>query len=199
MISWIAAWHDQRILDDNLGATLKLIDNDELILIEGAESITLAYAEGQAKATQPVKCYIHSDVQILDLVRLRMLLIHNTAGDRGIVGVIGSRTHALPWWNGTLIGSVIDSRLGTLDYGFGGPCTILDGMLLATRRYVSWDISWPGWHGYDHDACAQMRALGQENFCLSEGATMIRHNADLPVGPVAGWPEAEARYREKWL
>lgn len=206
MISWVVASHIPEILNNNLLATLTIHDGDELILIENASSITMAYAEGQHRAhlpelrRNPVVCYIHSDVRILDLPTLRERLIEDTKGT-GIVGVTGSRTMVLPWWNGDLLGSVMDSRLGILDFGPGGDCDVVDGLLMATRRIVPWDIAWPGWHGYDYDACTALLRRGMRNWCVSNGHLLVQHNSDSPLSLhyIHEWPEAEKRYREKWL
>lgn len=200
MISWIVASHEPAILEENLLPTLQLKDDDQFVLVRDAESITIAYAQGQMQATQPIKCYIHHDVQIRNLRLLREALIRDTEHN-GLVGVIGAKEACLPWWNCPQLGSVLDSRLGVLDFGPGGPCAMLDGVLLATRQYISWDLSWPGWHGYDYDACAQKRASGQTIWCMTGGASMIYHNSDSPqaLSSIDGWAEAEIRYREKWL
>lgn len=201
MISWIVASHRRDLLEANLLATLKLEDGDEIILVENAASITLAYAEGQNRANNLIHCYIHSDVVVLDTGLLRSELIEATDGT-GIVGVIGSRSMTMPWWNGDgLLGSVQDSRLGVLDFGLGGDCSVVDGMVLATRVLVPWDVSWPGWHGYDHDICRQTIMLGYQNRCISNGKNMVRHNSDSPfsVEVIDGWDDAARRYNRKWL
>lgn len=199
MISWIVASHQHQILADNLLATLALTAEDQLVVIRDAPSITVAYAQGQTEATHPIRCYIHHDVRILDPQKLRQQLIEATQ-DTGIVGVIGSKTQQMPWWGGDLCGSVCDARLGLLDFGPGGECAVLDGLLLATRQHVEWDLDWPGWHGYDHDACAQMRHRGLPNWCLTGGQHLVLHNAGSPTSTasLAGWNEASSRYHAKW-
>jgi len=198
VISWVVTSHRRDILEANLLATLTIDDGDELVLIEGAKSITLAYAEGQTKATQPIRCYIHHDVQILDLPRLRHELIESSEGV-GIVGVVGSRDLRMPWWGGNKLGSVVDTRMGLLDFGPGGECAVLDGLLLATRQAVDWDIDAPGWHGYDHDACAQMLARDLPNWCLTGAGEYLVHNAEPTKDRSSGWDDAAARFRERWL
>lgn len=201
MISWIVASHRPELLEQNLLASLTIEDGDELVLVEDAESITLAYTMGQGRANNEIHCYIHSDVQVLDTQLLRSALIEATQGT-GIVGVIGSRSMTMPWWHGDgLLGSVQDSRLGVLDFGPGGDCSVVDGMLLATRHLVPWDIKWPGWHGYDHDICRQMIRYSLQNVCISDGKSMVRHNSDSPfsVEVIDGWPDAADRYNRKWL
>lgn len=196
MISWIVATDDDETLNANLLSTLKADDGDELIVIRDAPSITLAYAAGQARATQPVRCYVHHDVQIHDLPRLRAELVEHTEG-RGMVGVVGSLDSVMPWWEGRRLGSVVDIRMGLLDFGPGGECAMLDGLLLATRQRVEWDVEAPGWHGYDQDSCSQMLALGLANWCLT-GASYVEHHARLGKDRNDGYAEALQRWRKRW-
>jgi hypothetical protein len=199
VISWIVASHDSAILTANLGASLEFGPDDELIVVENAPSITIAYAEGQDRATQPVRAYVHHDVQILNNERLSALLIENCAW-AGVVGIVGSRTPVLPWWSGACCGSVVDERVGPLNLGPGGQCAMLDGLLLATARHIDWDTSMAGWHGYDHDACLQMLTAGHLNFCLNSGHELVRHNTAgaFSMPDLTGWEAAAERLRSKW-
>jgi len=200
LISWIAAAHDETILYANLIASLHpLPGGDEFVIVTGAESIAAAYNEGQARARNPVRCYVHSDIQVLDVARLRAELLEHTTTAVGLVGLVGSRTPMLPWWDGQTCGSVFDARIGPLLFGPGGDCAVLDGLLLATVHDVKWDENIPGWHGYDYDMSRQQLAH-RRNFCLTDGHEMVRHNADGPRDPdlIVGWTEAVATLREKW-
>lgn len=199
MISWIVASHNLSIFDANLRPTLPA--EDELVLVEDAPSIAVAYNQGQARSTRSIRCYVHHDVAILDPSGLRSQLIDACIPTVGLVGVVGSRTPAWPWWTGSTLGSIKDGRLGVLDFGPGGECAILDGVLLATQQTLTWDESYPGWHGYDHDACAQMRDQGLVNVCLSNGRNLVSHNANssTTVGHLNGWFAAQERYFEKWV
>lgn len=201
MISWIVAWHDWELLERELLTSLHLEGtNDELVLVEAAPSITTAYADGQQRAHHQIHCYVHSDIRILDFARFRTEIITTATDAVGIVGVIGSRSMVLPWWNGDLLGSVNDNRLGTLNFGPGGPCAVVDGIILATVHTIDWDLTWPGWHGYEYDSCTQMQRAGKQNWCLSSGSTMVTHNNDSPidVNSISGWHDAVAHYTKKW-
>lgn len=201
MISWIVASHKPDVLEANLLASLNAPDDDEIIVVTDAPSITVAYAEGQEQAKKPIRCYVHSDVQVLEPAWLREDLIDYVTDDRGIVGVIGSRDVRMPWWEGIQIGSVYDSRLGLLSPDpLGGPCSILDGLLLATRQHVDWDVEAPSWHGYDHDACMQMLRRGLPNHCLPCGDDLVRHNTAGPtnVHDLTGWDDAVKRWKARW-
>lgn len=201
MISWIVASHDPTILLKNFVASVWDPGPDEFVLIENAPSIAAAYNEGQAKATHPVRCFVHHDVQVLDLPRLRSLILEHATTEVGLVGLVGSQNVAWPWWDGKGVGSVVDFRHGALFLGAkDGPCSLLDGLLLATAQTVEWDETIPGWHGYDADACLQMLSRGLTNYCLPEGHLLVSHNTGSPGDPdlLDGFHDAMARVREKW-
>lgn len=202
MISWIVATHRRDVLEANLLPDLEhaLDRGDQLVVVEGARSIAAAYNDGQSRAEHPVRVYVHHDVQILDPVGLREQLLEHCTADVGIVGVVGSRDRVVPWWAGSQLGSVVDSRLGHLDFGPGGPAAILDGLLLATVHSLEWDETYDGWHLYDHDICRQQLAVGRTNWCLDDGAKLVRHNTtgSTDVTQLDGWAKGVARYHEKW-
>lgn len=197
MISWIVASNNETVLYSNLVASLDW-SLDEIVVVWDAPSIAAAYNEGQERAKHPLRCYIHHDVQVLDLPALREALLRTCTPEVGMVGVVGSRTPVLPWWDGDLLGAVFDQRIGAQDYGPGGRCAVLDGLLLATVQTVEWDESIPGWHGYDHDACLQMTARGLPNICLD--GLLVRHNTTSLRDPalLTGWDEAMGCLRGKW-
>lgn len=200
MISWVVATHDLEVLYRNLVVSMWDLAGDELVVVQDATSIAAAYNEGQARAKHSIRCYVHHDVEFLDLPRLRRELVAHTTAAMGMVGLIGSRTRAYPWWDGEQLGSVFDQRIGELNSGPGGECAILDGLLLATVHEVAWDEAIPGWHGYDHDACEQMLHRGLSNFCLTGGHQMVRHNASGSRDPdlLDGFHRGMALVREKW-
>lgn len=200
MISWIVASHRPQVLADNLQATLKLADGDELVVVQGAPSIAAAYNQGQQKAVNRLRVYVHHDVQLIDSARLRQALLEQCTEQVGMVGVIGSVTRVLPWWDGVCRGSVVDGRMGLLDMGPGGECAYLDGLLLASVHELAWDEGYEGWHLYDHDISEQQLAAGLTNLCLTGGAEMVLHNTTGPsdTGLLAGWDTGVVRFRRKW-
>jgi hypothetical protein len=198
LISWIVASHHYPTLRDNFGATVRGVDDDEVVVVENPTSIAAAYNEGQARASQPIRVYVHHDVQIRNSRKLRAELVEHCTPAVGIVGVIGSRVKAAPWWDAEAkCGSVVDVRMGLLNFGPGGEAAYLDGLLLATVQTLTWDESHPGFHGYDHDICEQQLANGRPNWCLNNGHELVLHNT---VGEWApdGLDEAMMRFREKW-
>lgn len=197
MISWIVASNNETVLYSNLVASLDW-NLDEIVVVWEAPSIAAAYNEGQERAKHPLRCYVHHDVQVLHLPALREALLRTCTPEVGMVGVVGSRTPVLPWWDGDLLGAVFDQRIGAQDYGAGGQCAVLDGLLLATVQTVEWDESIPGWHGYDFDACMQMTKRGLPNRCLD--GLLVRHNTTSLRDPALldGWDNAVNLLRVKW-
>jgi hypothetical protein len=221
VISWIVASNDYVKLGRNLLASMCPRDSvdrttpaeadarlsrltssvDEILVVWHPDSIGQAYNLGTRSATHRVRCYVHHDVEVLDVPALRTLLLDHCWSGVGMVGVMGCRQPAVPWWAGEIVGSVIDSRFGALSGDEkGGPCAYLDGLLLATAHDVVWDESYPGFHGYDHDVCQQMLARGLANYCLPGGQRLVRHNTRGPVdlGEVDGWAAAVDRFHAKW-
>jgi hypothetical protein len=200
VISYIVATHNREILDANLGATLQLQDADELVIVEDAPSIAVAYNRGQKLASQPIRCYIHHDIQILDPPALRDLLLQWCVPPIGIVGVVGSRNRAVPWWEGAALGSVIDTRTGSQMFGEGGEAAYLDGILLASSYDLAWDEQYPGWHWYDHDICEQSLQLGRVNWCLDGGHELVRHNnrGSFDTSQLPDWDTGRDIFQTKW-
>ena len=200
MISYIVASNNDEVLDANLRATLELVGDDELVVVEDPPSIAVAYNKGQAQARNPIRCYVHSDVQFRDPAGLRAGLIQHCTNAVGMVGLIGSFDRALPWWEAREgRGAVVDVRMGLLAFARTGPCSYLDGLLLATAHELTWDESYPGFHMYDHDICEQMLARGLSNYCMPGGPAVL-HNTRNPsdVAKLNGWDAAVNRFRDKW-
>ena len=202
MISYIVASNNPERLKKHLGRTLRLEEDDEL-LVEDRPSIAVAYNEAIRKARNAIKCFVHDDVELLDCARLRADLIEACTGRAGMVGVIGSRNKDhFPWWGHDCCGSAVDARVGVIDFGPGDePCAVLDGVLLATHQDLVFDEDYPGFHLYDMDICRQMLARGFYNYCLLGGKSLVSHHTDSPgdLHLIDRWAEAEVIYRRKWL
>jgi hypothetical protein len=203
VISWIVASHDPAILAANalpgLEAAAQL--GDQVVIVRDGRSIAEAYTDGQAQAGHPVRCYLHHDVRIRSVPALRAALLDACTLDVGIVGVIGSTSRTLPWWEGATCGSVRDARLGLLNFGPGGhPAAYLDGLLLATTHQLAWDRGYTGWHLYDHDICHQQLVNGRDNWCLPAGRDLVEHHTTGPTSMtrLTGWDEGIDRFRLKW-
>jgi hypothetical protein len=204
VISWVVASHDRDVLAANLQPALDAAaaEGDEVLVVRDAPSIAAAYNQGRASAHGDLIAYVHHDVRVVDLPRLRAGLLFACRPDVGMVGVVGSRVPGWPWWDtGALCGSVIDSRMGRLDFSPGAQwAAVLDGLLLATSQPHAWDEGYAGWHGYDHDMCVQMLARGLANWCLPRGADLVEHHTtgSSDVSQLIGWDEAAERWHAKW-
>lgn len=200
MISWIVATHDRQILERFLLPTVPA--EDELVVVENAPSVAVAYNEGTARASHRIRAYVHHDVVLVNPQKLRALLFEHCTGLNGIVGFIGSRTRVVPWWSGEMVGSVVDVRAGFGPIGPGGDglAAYLDGLFLATAQDLTWDETYDGWHLYDHDICQQMLADGLTNVCLPDGKELVRHETTGPrrLGEIDGWTAAVDVFRGKW-
>jgi hypothetical protein len=200
-ISYIACTHNINILEKCLVQSLILQDEDELIVIEGANSIAKGYNSGIDRAKNKIKCFIHHDLIVTNPILLRMNLLAYCIEDIGMVGIVGSQTDATPWWEGQCVGSVVDSRNGILYFSDGKQfCLHLDGLMLATWHDVRFDESIPGFHLYDQDICNQMAVKGLSNFCIKDGYRMITHFTQTPMdmSKINGYAEAMAIYNAKW-
>jgi hypothetical protein len=202
MISWIVATDDRNTLEANLSDTLQFEGADELVVVDDPPSIAAAFNQGSKQAVNEIRCYVHDDVRILDWLRLRGELLKHCRSNVGLVGVIGSRIPAIPWWLGERCGSIDSTSHGRMDYGSGGvSCSYLDGVLLATVQDIAWDESYGGFHFYDYDSCMQMLDRGLQNYCLPNGAELVFHNAD--IAKLTGerpleWNLAAQHFVEKW-
>lgn len=202
MISYIVMSNDKAVLERNLLRTLKLKNDDEIIVVMDKPSAAIALNIGIVKVKNAIKCFVHSDVVILDNERLRYELSEHCDAKTGIVGVIGSKGTQIPWWEKETCGSIIDGRLGLLDFDGGDcECVVMDGLMLATAQDVQFDESFPGFHIYDYDICKQMTAKGLPNYCLRDGKSLIAHNCKGPTNTEeldSSYLGNLARFNNKW-
>lgn len=202
MISYVVMSNDKAVLEKNLLRTLRLGMGDEIIVLMDKPSAAVAMNLGIAKAKNKIKCFIHSDVVVLDNERLRKELLDHCNDETGMVGVIGTKGFQIPWWAKDTCGSIIEARLGLLDFDGGDcVCQVMDGLFLATAQDIQFDESYPGFHIYDYDICTQMTAKGLPNYCLSEGKTLISHNCKGPTDVHAlgaSYSENIDRFVKKW-
>jgi hypothetical protein len=137
----------------------------------GQESIFEAYnslmAEAAALPDLEALVLVHDDVEVLDgsiVDTVRAVLADRTVGLIGVVGGVGVRD--MPWWEtASRVGSVRhathidDFTRGVRD------ADAVDGLLMAVSPEVARTVRlrkgrYPGWHGYDAELCALVRATG---------------------------------------
>ena len=200
-ISYITCTNNDSILKNCLGRSLKLENDDELIIVDNPKSIAEGYNYGIEYAKHRILCFLHHDLIVTNPILLRMNLMAYCTEDIGMVGVIGSITDAAPWWEGKGVGSAVDTRKGIIYFDEGKQfCEHLDGILLATFQDVRFDESIPGFHLYDQDICKQMTQQGKRNFCIGDGYRIVTHFTSAPsdTKQINGYDEALAVYRKKW-
>ncbi len=200
-ISYITCTNNDSILKNCLGRSLKLDNDDELIIVDNPKSIAEGYNYGIEYAKHRILCFLHHDLIVTNPILLRMNLMAYCTEDIGMVGVIGSITDAAPWWEGKGVGSAVDTRKGIIYFDEGKQfCEHLDGILLATFQDVRFDESIPGFHLYDQDICKQMTQQGKRNFCIGDGYRIVTHFTSAPsdTKQINGYDEALAVYRKKW-
>jgi len=200
-ISYITCTNNDSILKNCLGRSLKLDNDDELIIVDNPKSIAEGYNYGIEYAKHRILCFLHHDLIVTNPILLRMNLMAYCTEDIGMVGVIGSITDAAPWWEGKGVGSAVDTRKGIIYFDEGKQfCEHLDGILLATFQDVRFDESIPGFHLYDQDICKQMTQQGKRNFCIGDGYRIVTHFTSTPsdTKQINGYDEALAVYRKKW-
>lgn len=203
MISYIVMCNDKQTLERNLLRSLVLGDSDELIVMMNKPSAAIALNMGMEKAKNKIKAFVHSDVVILDNHRLRADLLEHCNEDTGMVGVIGSRNgFHIPWWEKDPCGSVMESRLGVIDFDKGGcECAVMDGLFLATAQDFRFDESFAGFHFYDYDSCKTMIYNGLKNWCLEDGKMLMSHNCKTPfdVNELGkSYANSVSLFKEKW-
>ena len=74
-ISYITCTHNKKIFQKCLFQSLILKDDDELIVVENAQSIAEGYNTGIDKAKNKIKCFIHHDLIVTNPILLRMNLM----------------------------------------------------------------------------------------------------------------------------
>jgi Glycosyltransferase like family len=137
----------------------------------GQKSIFEAYnslmAEAAALPDLEALVLVHDDVEVLDgsiVDTVRAVLADRTVGLIGVVGGAGVRDMA--WWDtATRVGSVRHAtHVDDFTRGVRDADTV-DGLLMAVSPEVARTVRlrkgrYPGWHGYDAELCALVRATG---------------------------------------
>lgn len=203
MISYIVMCNDKQVLERNLLRSLKLEQGDEILVVMDKSSAAIALNVGIEKSKNKIKAFVHSDVIILDNERLRKELIDHCNESTGMVGVVGSKNGLyIPWWEKETCGSVLEARLGVIDFDGGDcQCAVLDGLFLATSQEFRFDESFLGFHFYDYDSCKLMISNGLPNWCLRDGKSLMSHNCKTPfdireLGK--SYSQSVDRFIEKW-
>lgn len=110
---------------------------------------------------------VHDDVVVRDdrlEATLRSVLADPTIGVVGVVGGIGQRE--MSWWKAARLAGHVDhaTHVDAFSHGLCDVDTV-DGLLMAVSPEVARTIrldgrGYPGFHGYDAELCALVRARG---------------------------------------
>lgn len=142
-----------------------------LLALAGQTSIAVAYNTilsalvGQYGDELDAVILLHTDLEILDPQAEQKILEALAEPDVALVGVCGGGGElGTSWWDCNPIGhQQINDRF--LDFGTRiGDVDVLEGSLLAfspwAARWLRFDESYPGFHGYD-SICLSARSLGK--------------------------------------
>jgi hypothetical protein len=145
---------------------------------------------------------LHDDVEVLAperfCARVREILADPSIA---IAGVVGARdVHGLAWWEGTIAGSVAETRgvvEGDLD---NRDVDAVDGLMMvlspwAVRHLRCDTTTFSGFHAYDIDLCFQARAAGHR---VVVADLPVFHHTKGGYGDQEAWQAADAAFRAKW-
>jgi len=187
---------------------LPVVKDNPLITMTGQTSIAKAYngildlaVSGEAAAD--VLVLLHDDLEITDPRWEEKLENVLSMGEIGIVGIAGgTNCNGIAWWNHSPIGHQ-QTDVMLLDFGVrSGFADLLEGSLLAISAkgmgYLYFDTQYPGFHGYDVDACAQLSNAG-----LNVVVADIDTHHHTPMGFKSeeshqDWWKADQIFRAKW-
>jgi len=145
---------------------------------------------------------LHDDVELLApehfCSRVRGVMADPTIA---IAGVVGARdVHGLAWWEGTVAGSVMETR-GVVEGDLRDrEVDAVDGLIMVLSpwavRHLRCDAeTFTGFHGYDVDLCFQARAAGRR---VVAADLPVFHHTKGGFGDEAAWQAADAAFRAKW-
>lgn len=111
---------------------------------------------------------VHDDVVVRDgelEATVRKVLADPTVGLVGVVGGVGQRE--MSWWKSASLVGHVDHATHRDDFSHGlADADVVDGLLMAVSADVARTVrldgrGYPGFHGYDSELCAKVRALGK--------------------------------------
>lgn len=176
----------------------------DLVKVEGAESITKAYMEGQMRAIFRIKTYIHQDVDLLDPSWVfKVVRSFAEYPEYSLLGLVG--TTQLPdrgfWWEsgqqhirGELFSGAEKADWSFHPVSFVTEVKSLDGFFLASNTWLHWNERVPGWHIYDMEISRFVRELNEQK------VGVIPHKAWHigAIRPSDGVKELLDDYHKRW-
>lgn len=158
--------------------------NYEIIVIDNSKneySIFSAYNQGVGRSLYPYLCFVHDDIMFRTDNWGKKLIRHLNDQETGIIGIAGGKIMAkvpAQWSSEGKYKNIIQHRKNKIYRGkepgdFSGirqSVILLDGVFLSMRRNffdeISFDEKIEGFHGYDHDICAQSIVSGFKNYVV---------------------------------
>ena len=141
----------------------------DILVVEGAKSMTSGYNEGMANSDAKYKIYLHHDTFIINKNILFDILEQFKDSSVGMIGVVGSTK--LPktciMWFGWRIGHLISNSIyrttdSVLD-DISEPTHVeaVDGFIIITQYDITWrEDVFTGWDFYDISQSFEFRKAG---------------------------------------
>lgn len=175
-----------------------------------APSMAAGYNRAMMASDAKYKIYLHQDVWIIEpIFLLRLTHIFNCNPQAGIAGVVGSFNVPASgiWWEGEMVGGVIDSQTGTLMANVHQQqafmlrpvqVMLLDGLILATQYDIPWreDI-FDKWHFYDVSQCMEFYRRELAALVLPQSWPWCIHWCGL--NPREGFEEERKKFVREYL
>lgn len=181
------------------------IGDRPLIAISGQTNIADAYnaiLEAVRDFDPDMLILLHDDLEILDPDAETKLLAAVSQPDVALAGIAGGGGKAgLAWWGQDPIGFQRTDVM-TIDFGRrSGEVDLLEGSLLAFSSWATWhlsfDMTYPGFHGYDEVAMQAIRR-GKRNLVVDIDTHHHTQMGFKSVHSSQQWSEADQLYRMKW-
>lgn len=179
-ISFIACWHDEAILQKYLHPSLPLCHpDDEVLLIQGADSLSAGYAAGEAKAKNRLLAFLHSDLRLSpgwrEHLMAQIALIERCDREWGLLGLFGAKWHMdQEHLTGiTTYGNVVDTQASWVCHQEQLPAKVhaLDSIALIKRKGTPlFDAKVPTFQGAAEDVCYACNASGRSIYVIDAPA-----------------------------
>lgn len=178
--------------------------------VHDAPSMAAGYNRAMRASDAKYKIYLHQDVWIIEpSFLLRLMNIFRSNSQVGIAGVVGSLNvpSSGVWWEGEMIGGVIDSHTGILRANIHQQeacmlrpvhVMLLDGLILSTQYDITWreDI-FDKWHFYDASQCIEFYRRKLAAVVLPQSCPWCVHWCGR--NPMTGYEEERQKFVKEYL
>lgn len=145
---------------------------------------------------------VHDDVVVRDgaiETTLRKALADPTVGLVGVVGGVGQRE--MSWWKSASAVGHVEHATHLDDFSHGlADADVVDGLLMAVSAEVARRVrldgrGYPGFHGYDAELCARVRAAGKR---VVVADVEVFHNCKPGPWGKPEYGQALLEWRRRW-